>query len=329
MSILEKIFKIKHHEDMEYFKKTADGFKFQYVPGIAILTKLRPLMKEHKLLLMPSIISATGEGKNISMQMEMTWTDTESGEKLVVPWWGFGSADDLSQAQGKALTYNERYYLMKTFMIATDSDDPDKFKEKNKPKVKIATKKQLKTLKEAVSSSGWKGSELREETMKQCDGAESAQYISQEQCDTLTLYIKNNPKPSQGQPGAQERGSEDKKATKKGGSKKKSTSPPTDDGDPGPGGEQSTLLDQGQGEPEIGWKIDKGMMGAFLSAIIAEGHDTAHVEKMIRKKAGQESMDDQLQIDTWIVTTNRAMNSEEDRNAFLELCGVKFPEPRE
>jgi hypothetical protein len=31
---------------------------------------------------------------------------------------------------GKALTYGEKYFLLKTFNIATDKDDPDAFQEK-------------------------------------------------------------------------------------------------------------------------------------------------------------------------------------------------------
>ena len=48
-----------------------------------------------------------------------------------IPYFFTGIQDDSSKALGSALTYSERYFLLKFFNIPTDDDDPDKFEEKH------------------------------------------------------------------------------------------------------------------------------------------------------------------------------------------------------
>src|SRR5690606_10249645 len=45
-------------------------------------------------------------------------------------WYGQGIDIAGEKGVGKALTYAEKYYLLKTFNIATDKDDPDSFQDK-------------------------------------------------------------------------------------------------------------------------------------------------------------------------------------------------------
>ena len=44
---------------------------------------------------------------------------------MEVPFFAVGQQDDVSKAHGTALTYAERYFLMKFFNIPTDEDDAD------------------------------------------------------------------------------------------------------------------------------------------------------------------------------------------------------------
>ena len=48
-----------------------------------------------------------------------------------MPWYGQG-LKDTEQGIGNALTYAERYFLLKFFKIPTDSDDPDAFLKNHK-----------------------------------------------------------------------------------------------------------------------------------------------------------------------------------------------------
>ena len=56
--------------------------------------------------------------------MTFTWIDAESGEKLPVKF-GANGMNNWDKGLGSALTYAERYFLLKFFHIATDEDDVD------------------------------------------------------------------------------------------------------------------------------------------------------------------------------------------------------------
>jgi hypothetical protein len=56
--------------------------------------------------------------------MRFTWIDTEIGEKDE-NLFGANGQNDWDKGVGSALTYAERYFLLKYFHIATDEDDID------------------------------------------------------------------------------------------------------------------------------------------------------------------------------------------------------------
>jgi hypothetical protein len=63
--------------------------------------------------------------------MRFTWVDIETGEKDE-NLFGANGQNDWDKGVGSALTYGERYFLLKFFHIATDEDDidnPDRKKE--------------------------------------------------------------------------------------------------------------------------------------------------------------------------------------------------------
>ena len=56
--------------------------------------------------------------------MKFTWIDVENGEKDEI-FFGANGQNDWDKGVGSALTYAERYFLLKFFHIATDEDDID------------------------------------------------------------------------------------------------------------------------------------------------------------------------------------------------------------
>lgn len=101
-------------------------------------------MIEHNLLLVPKTsdenykqIEVTRFNKKASrevttsefvVEMKLTylWIDADKPEEqLEVSFYSVGQQDDVSKAHGTALTYAERYFLMKFFNIPTDEDDAD------------------------------------------------------------------------------------------------------------------------------------------------------------------------------------------------------------
>lgn len=63
--------------------------------------------------------------------MTFRWVNAENPEDyLEVPWYGQG-VDDGEKGVGKALTYAEKYFVLKFFHIATDKDDPDSWAGKH------------------------------------------------------------------------------------------------------------------------------------------------------------------------------------------------------
>lgn len=123
-------------------QRDAKAYNYNYVSGDKLLYFVRPKMDELGLLLLPEVLGvetrdvtyqqwdkgakAMVEKKEILyvLTMRMTWTDTEDGETLPQEWKAAGM-NAFDKGYGSALTYGERYYLLKLFHIATDEDDVD------------------------------------------------------------------------------------------------------------------------------------------------------------------------------------------------------------
>jgi len=125
MSLHEKLTELKKR--LPYFKKESKGVHSQYVPEEAILLKVNDYLNANDVLLTPKIISSEVIGRIVHLTMEFVWSDGK--EFIIVPWAAFGEdRNDISMAMGKALTYSNRYFLLKYFNIPTGKDDPDKYK---------------------------------------------------------------------------------------------------------------------------------------------------------------------------------------------------------
>ena len=112
---------------------------FWYVSGAKLLSVVRPRMDELGLILKQEVISESHEpmtyrvnGKMpydktemfTAVDMRFTWIDVDSGEKDENLFHANGM-NAWDKGLGSALTYGERYFLLKYFHIATDEDDVD------------------------------------------------------------------------------------------------------------------------------------------------------------------------------------------------------------
>lgn len=142
-NLYQRILDVK--ANIEGFTKDAEGYKYNYVEGSQILHKIRKKMEDNSLLLFPSVKQASyseievlvkGKKKpNILVEMDMTYTFLNADnpeEQLVIPFFAIGHQDDASKAYGTALTYAERYFLLKFFNIPTDEDDADAKQKREK-----------------------------------------------------------------------------------------------------------------------------------------------------------------------------------------------------
>ncbi|OFM57878.1 single-stranded DNA-binding protein [Staphylococcus sp. HMSC059G05] len=132
LNLFQKIADVK--ANIDGFTKDAKGYNYDYVEGSQILYKIRPKMEEHGLLIYPSVTAyETKETKNnkgktehiISMNMDYHIIDSNTKEDYTIQFAAFGQQQDIAQAYGTALTYAERYFLLKLLNIPTDEDDPD------------------------------------------------------------------------------------------------------------------------------------------------------------------------------------------------------------
>ena len=120
---------------------------YSYVTGDKLLGFIKPLMNELGILLKQEVLSIENEridyqvsifqnqetkqwsGKPKSevlskVMMKFTWVDSESGEKDE-NLFGANGQNDWDKGVGSALTYGERYFLLKYFHIPMDEDDVD------------------------------------------------------------------------------------------------------------------------------------------------------------------------------------------------------------
>lgn len=110
--------------------------RYNYVSGSKLLGVIRPMMDKLGLILMQEVVDIKNEpitymtrnGEKTEMfttaHIRFTWVDTEDGSSIMNDFFANGM-NAWDKGLGSALTYAERYYLMKTFHIATDEDDID------------------------------------------------------------------------------------------------------------------------------------------------------------------------------------------------------------
>ena len=142
LNLHQKLVEIR--KEIDVFTKDTKGFNYSYVSGSQVLAKIQNKMNELGVLLYPKMKGLeystfnyqqynkkTQQMENrtdfvISGEMQYIWQNADNpAEAIVIDWNLYGQQDDISKAYGSALTYSERYFLLKFFNAPTDDDDPD------------------------------------------------------------------------------------------------------------------------------------------------------------------------------------------------------------
>ena len=134
MNIYEKLLEIR--KSVDYLKKTAKNTmqNFNYNPSSQVLQSVREKMNEMGVILVPEVkevkaqVLTNAKGTTqifTEMYFNFTWLNVEKpDDKLSCPWYAQG-IDTSEKGPGKAMTYGEKFFILKFFNIATDSHDPD------------------------------------------------------------------------------------------------------------------------------------------------------------------------------------------------------------
>ncbi|MFD2599871.1 ERF family protein [Sphingobacterium corticis] len=139
MSIYKKLHEIQ--KSVRGFAKDKKGHGYDYVSGEKVLSTVRSKMDELGVILKQEIISIdneridyrTGIGTTYEkpkseilskVMMKFTWVDIDTGDKDENSF-GANGQNDWDKGVGSAMTYGERYFILKYFHIPTDQDDID------------------------------------------------------------------------------------------------------------------------------------------------------------------------------------------------------------
>ena len=170
LNLKQKLLQIR--KGVEYIQKTEDGSaNAKYIDPAVLLMKIRKKMDENNVLLVPQIKSyitkresnPTKNNKDqmdfvIEIVMEFEWLDCDSDDKITSLWIATASnMKDPAFAFGSALTYTERYYLLKFFQIPTSKDDPEYFNLKTEECISEDQAVQLMTI---ITSKGYTGTAI-------------------------------------------------------------------------------------------------------------------------------------------------------------------------
>ena len=136
MNLYEKLWKLQC--SIRGLGKDARGNNYTYVSGSKLLPLVREKMDELKLILKQEVLEIDNTRQDYlvgrenrpkseilsKVSMRFTWVDVETGERDENLFAANGQ-NDWEKGFGSALTYAERYFLLKYFHIPTDEDDID------------------------------------------------------------------------------------------------------------------------------------------------------------------------------------------------------------
>ena len=137
MNIYQKLIEVR--KAVPYLKKENEGYQFKFVSSSQTLGALKTKMDDLQLLLIPSVTSkavsekATAKGGKeyfTELEMDFKWVNAEDPQETITCHWYGQGLDTGEKGVGKALTYAEKYFMLKFFNIPTDKDDPDSFQDK-------------------------------------------------------------------------------------------------------------------------------------------------------------------------------------------------------
>jgi len=171
-------------------------FGYKYVSGNKVLGAIKPLMTEYGLILKTEVVNVdkqridyfTTKGEKSEMlydvDMKFTWVDIDTGDKDENLFHASGM-NGWEKGLGSALTYGERYFLLKYFHIATDEDDIDN--DLNTREEAVKPKEDSKSWLRLHWSSNPKAVNKALERLKK----ESIEELTEKEADLLANYIRN------------------------------------------------------------------------------------------------------------------------------------------
>lgn len=163
-NIYRKLLEVR--KAIPYLPKDEQGPQYKYVSSSTILSIVREKMDEVGLMLIPKVLDAKVNISSVDnrekdgnikrthtflteLQLEFQWVDVETGESISIPFYSQGYDVQGEKGVGKALTYAEKYFLLKQFNIPTGELDPDAFQEKTfnaNAAIKFISKEQVNEL---------------------------------------------------------------------------------------------------------------------------------------------------------------------------------------
>lgn len=216
MNLYQKIVAIRR--SVGSLRKDKKGDRYDYVSGNQVLTKIEDKMNELNLLLIPSTLDGEyepytyktkyGEKTDLIVKGKMTYTwinGDKPEERMEVPWFYFGQMNEVSKAFGSALTYSERYFLLKAFGIPTDGDDPDARQQEpeeqsNKAKGQVLSESQVKRFYAIAKTSGYSSNDANKALQlkyKLSDPALLTKKQYDEVCNTMQAKKKETKVPTE------------------------------------------------------------------------------------------------------------------------------------
>lgn len=156
MNIHQKLLEIQRQ--VLGLKADKAAYGYSYTDGEKVINAVKPLMNSLGLLLVPEVLdqvsdrqdykNAKGTDKSemlYKLKMRFTWVDTDSEQTLPCLWESAGM-NDWDKGIGSALTYAERYFLLKFFHIDTSKDDIDNAATKEEVLIHIKESKTIEEL---------------------------------------------------------------------------------------------------------------------------------------------------------------------------------------
>ena len=153
-NIYQKLLEVR--KQVQYLKKEASGFKYQYVKESQVLSAIRPKMDELGLLLEVDMMKPEAIGENmLNIGFNFVWINCDNPEEKIAKTMYLQCVQGDPKLIGGLLSYVNRYYLTKTFQIATDDLDIDKFQSNIMDTKKIAdpriSEDQLKQIEDLIN----------------------------------------------------------------------------------------------------------------------------------------------------------------------------------
>ena len=134
MNLFQKLLEIQ--KTVVGLGKDSKSFGYQYVSGSKVLEHIKPMMNELGIILKQEVLDIDNTRQDYTTKnglkseiltkatMRFTWIDCETGERDE-NYFAANGQNDWEKGLGSALTYAERYFLLKYFHISTDEDDID------------------------------------------------------------------------------------------------------------------------------------------------------------------------------------------------------------